>query len=289
VNFREPLEMANTVQRYLRILGEQKRPVKFLVSRVLWRTRLCSLFQIYREGYRLRFYPTALSAILWVDPQDRAQDEAFLTRYLREKDIVVDVGANIGVLELTAASVVGPKGRVYGLEAHPRTYGFLRKNIALNSSSNIILFNLALGEKESEIVFSDFRGDDQNRVLETGRGIPVRMARLDDVPIPDRHIQLLKIDVEGYEKFVLEGAPKTLQKVSCIYFESCESHFSRYGYACSDVIGLLVRKGFTVLKLVDSERIVPVHAYYCSSECENLMAVRPLEDFLKRTQFHMTA
>ena len=238
--------------------------------------------------YRLKFYPTALSAILWIDPRDRWSDEDFLRRYLKEKDIVVDVGANIGDLALTAASVVGTEGRVYSFEAHPRICGFLRKNVALNSCSNVVIFNVALGDKESEILLSDSRGDDQNHVSENGRGISVRMARLDDLPIPEQHIQLLKIDVEGYEKFVLEGAPKTLDRVSCIYLESWEGHFSRYGYACRDVIELLAKKGFTVLKLMESQSVVPVGAGYSSGTLENLIAVRELEDFLERTSFGLT-
>jgi FkbM family methyltransferase len=282
-------KMVNTAQRYLKILREQPNMPKFLVSRVLWRTGLCSLFQIQKEGYRLKFHPTALSAILWIDPQDRGNDEAFLKRYLKEGDTVVDVGANIGDLTLTAALAIGPKGKVYSLEAHPRTYGFLRKNIALNNCSNIILFNLALGDKESEIFFSDLKWDDQNHVSGSSRGISVKMARLDHLALLESHIQLLKIDVEGYEKFVLDGASTTLGKVSCIYFESWERHFSKYGYACRDVINLLTGKGFTVLKFVDNESVVPVKVDHSSTVCENLVAVRTLEDFLERTQFRLTA
>lgn len=281
--------MANTAQRYLKILREQPNVSRFLASRVLWRTRLCSLFQIRKEGYRLKFHPTALSAILWIDPEDRRSDEAFIKSYLEKQDTVVDVGANVGDLTLTAAVAVGPKGKVYSLEAHPRTYGFLQKNIALNKCSNVILFNLALGDKESEIFFSDLRGDDQNHVSENSRGVPVKMARLDDLPLPESHIQLLKIDVEGYEKFVLEGASRTLEKVSCIYFESWERHFGRYGYACRDVTNLLAKKGFTLLKLVGNESVVPVEDEHTSITCENLVAVRELRDFLERTQFHLTA
>lgn len=280
--------MANTAQRYWKIIKDQKHVVRFLVSRILWRSRLCSLFQIRKGGYRVKFYPTALSAVLWIDPQDRQSDEVFFRRYLKERDTVVDVGANIGDLALTAASVVGPGGRVYGLEAHPRTYGFLRKNVALNNCPNITLFNLALGERESEVCFSSLRGDDQNHVSKNGRGISVRMVRLDDLPILEPHIQLLKIDVEGYEKFVLEGAPRTLERVSCVYFESWERHSRRYGYACRAVIELLGKSGFIVLKLMEDELVVSVQPDHTSIDCENLVAVRVLEDFLERTQFQLT-
>jgi FkbM family methyltransferase len=280
--------MANIAQHYVKILGEQKHVLRFVLSRILWRTRLCSLFSIDKGTYRLKFYPTALSAILWIDPQDRGSDEAFFRRYLREKDIVVDVGANIGDLSLTAASVVGTEGRVYSLEAHPRTYDFLQKNIALNKCSNITSFNVALGDRESQMLLSDIRGDDQNHISNNGQGISVRMERLDDLPILEQHIELLKIDVEGYEKFVLEGAPKTLDVVSCVYLESWEAHFSRYGYACRDVIDLLAKKGFTILKFNENDSVAPVNAEHSSRHLENLIAVRVLEDFLERTRFYFT-
>ena len=202
----------------------------------------------------------------------------------------MDVGANIGDLTLAAASVVGPKGRVYSLEAHPRTYGFLCSNVALNGSLNVVPFNVALGDKESEVFFSDMgRGDDQNHVSENNQGISLKMVKLDDLPITEPRIQLLKIDVEGYEKFVLEGASRTLERVSCIYFESWERHFKRYGYACSDVTKLLVAKGFTILRVIGNESIVPVKMDHNSTACENLIAVRVLEDFLERTQFRLEA
>jgi FkbM family methyltransferase len=278
----------NTAQRYLKILRGQPHALKFLASRVLWRTRACSLFEIRKEGYRLKFHPTALSAILWIDPQDRQEDEMFLKRYLRKGDVVVDVGANIGDLTLAAASVVGAEGKVYSLEAHPRTYGFLCSNVALNHCSNVATFNVALGDKKSEIFFSDMgRGDDQNHVSENNQGMSLKMVRLDDLSVTEPRIQLLKIDVEGYEKFVLEGASRTLEKVACVYFESWERHFKRYGYACSDVTRILSEKGFAILKLVGVDAVAPVEIDHNSTVCENLMAVRELEDFLERTKFHL--
>ena len=106
--------------------------------------------------------------------------------------------------------------------------------------------------------------------------------------ISQRACHFLKIDVEGYEKFVLEGAPSTLDRVSCVYLESWEGHFSRYRYACRDVTNLLAKKGFTVLKLMENQSVVPVSTDYSSRTLENLIAVRELEDFLERTRFGLT-
>ena len=281
--------MIHTAQRYLQILRRQRRPGRFLASRILWRSRLCSLFEIDKGTYRLKFYLTALSAILWIDPQDRSDDESFFQRYLKPGDTVVDVGANIGDLALTASVLVGAGGKVYCIEAHPRTYRFLRNNVALNKFTNMDLLNLALGDKDSEIRFSDMRDDDQNRVSENGSGIAVKMMRLDDVSIPEHSVELLKIDVEGYEKFVLEGARRTLERVDCIYFESYEARFNKYKYSCGDVISLLENSGFRLFRLAASDAIVPVDSNYSSSYCENLIAVRNLEAFRERTGFRIAA
>ena len=108
---------------------------------------------------------------------------------------------------------------------------------------------------------------------------------MDDLPISEGCIELLKIDVEGFEKFVLEGAPQTLSKVSCVYIESDEAHFAKYGYSCADVIGLLQDSGFTMLRLTDDGAVAPICSQYSSVHCENLIAVRNLKTFLERTGF----
>lgn len=202
----------------------------------------------------------------------------------------MDIGSNIGDLTLAGACVVGREGKVYSFEPHTRTYRFLAANIALNECLNVVAFNLALGDKQSEMLLVDLgRSDDQNRVSEEGRGMPVKMARLDDLLPSESWIQLLKIDVEGYEKFVLEGASRTLEKTSCVYFESSEGHFKRYGYNCGDVITILENKGFKVFRLVGEDSLAPCGVNCSSETLENLIAVRQTEEFLTRTQFHLTA
>jgi FkbM family methyltransferase len=280
----------NTARQYYNILRGQAHPWRFLASRVLWRSGFCSLFTIRKEGYRLKFYPTALSAILWIDPQDRQDDETFLRRYLRTGDTFVDIGSNIGDLTVAAACMVGREGKVYSFEAHPRTYSFLSANVALNECLNVLIFNVALGNRESEIFLVDVgTSDDQNRVSENGGGISMKMTRLDDVPIAERYVQLLKVDVEGYEKFVLEGAPRTLGNTSCVYFESWERHFRRYGYTCGDLLEILVANGFKVFKLAGNDTLAAVELGYKSAKLENLIAVRDLDEFLSRTRFHLAA
>lgn len=264
------------------ILRRQERPLKFLASRVLMRLKISSLFSIRRDGVKLRFHPTSLSAQMWINPMERRADEAFFRSYLRRGDVVIDVGANVGSLTAVAARAVG-HGQVYAIEPHPRIYGFLKNNLALNRFANVVTFNLALGDRVQQVKVSDSRSDDQNRI-DAESGLSIEMRRLDDLGIREPHISLLKIDVEGYEKFVLQGATETLKRVSCIYFESSEQLYQRYDYSTRDVLLLLARANFSVYRMTNEGRIQAVTDDYSALRPENWIAVRSLEEFLRRSQ-----
>jgi FkbM family methyltransferase len=276
--------MTNILQR----LAREKYPVRFALSRILWALKLSSFITMQRQGYRLRFYPSSTSAMMWVDPLNSPQDENLFHRMLRPGDLVIDVGANIGALTLCASTLVGAAGKVISIEAHPRTYAYLQGNLALNRVANVESFNLAMGEKEGSIHFTDQRADEQNVVTTEDRGIPVPMKRLDALPIAPGPIELLKIDVEGYEKFVLEGAAGLLDRTRCVYFESWEHHFQRFGYGCCDLFHRLTEHGFQLLKIVEEKELVLLSENHISHRCEDLLAVRDLEHTLQRLGLPLT-
>lgn len=269
--------------RVTQIFRDEKRPIKFLVSRVLCRSGLCRALMIQRPGYRLRFHPTCLSAELWVY-RSRMSDEQFLARYLKAGDVVVDIGANIGTHSLKAASMIGATGRVIAFEAHPKTFCYLRQNVQLNGFVNIQLHHSALGDRTGTVNFSDKSADDQNHVVETG-GIEVPVKILDESLNVD-HVDLLKIDVEGYERFVLEGARQVLSRTQCVMYESWDRHCEKFGYRAQDLNKLFRDLGFGVYRLA-GEQLVAVPGEHGSAECENLIAIRDPDHFLQRTGYRL--
>lgn len=275
------------IVKKIKIILSQQKPIKYLMGRILYKSGLCILFKIQRNGYSLHFSPSALSATLWVYP-DRHQstEEYFFQKYLKMGDKVIDIGANIGVLAIRAALSVGVEGQVYSVEPHPRIYQYLLNNIKLNKLKNVQTFNYAMGESsEDSIVFSQKADDSQNQVVKMGQGISVTMKKLDDLPIKESEINLLKIDVEGYEKFVLEGGSQLLDRIQCIYFESWEVHFTKFGYKTTDVIALLRDKGFQCFKMFDHSTLTSVSQGYTSEKCEDLIAVKDIKLLLERTGF----
>src|SRR5262249_1009140 len=154
-------------------------------------------------------------------------------------------GANVGLLTIVGSKAVGSTGKVYAFEPHPRIFKYLKGNIELNHSKNVNARNIALGEKVGTVTFSDQRMDDGNHIVPEGTGMKVKMERLDEALSPVKKINLLKIDVEGYERFVFQGGRSCLERTQCIYFESSRELFQRYSYECSDLLMDLRSTGFT--------------------------------------------
>jgi FkbM family methyltransferase len=273
------------LRKYVDILRTHDMPFRFLVSRLLWRSRLCLLLKIRRDYYVIRFQPSNLCAEFWMRANDRQEEERLLASYLCEGDCMVDVGANVGTLALTAASCVGRAGMVHAFEGHPRIYRYLQKNVALNGFENVRAVNLAIGEISGATQFSDMRSDDQNSIIRSSKGgITVPMRPLDALGIVEPVIHLLKIDVEGYERFVLEGARELLKRTQAVYFESWDRHFGKYGYSSADVFRILRGAGFRVYK-VGERTLLEIGEDYRSNQIENLLALRAPEHFLQRTSF----
>lgn len=258
--------------RLLKRLRAEPAPIRMVASRVLWHTPLARAITIQRPGYRIRFHPSAVSAETWHLPKLISAEERFVARTLKSGDTYVDVGANVGLLALRAASIVGPTGRVIAIEAHPATFSYLQDNIRLNGFG-ITAIHAAAGDANGVIRFSSGRSDDQNHVvIDSEEGIDVAVKRLDEM-VPPGPITLLKVDVEGFELPVFLGAPAVLSRTRTIMFESWDQHVVRYDYRVADILKLLRDAGFRITRLHEDHEL-PIAGEHTSVHCENLIAHR---------------
>jgi FkbM family methyltransferase len=160
---------------------------------------------------------------------DRGYEPATLRlfdRVLRPGDLMIDVGANIGVMTLHAAMRVGRTGMVLAMEPHPLHFHRLIQNVELNRLTQVTALNVALGETPERRMIFDLpqeNGGSASLLAEGGSRIAagaVDVRRLDDIVARiDRRPRLIKIDVEGFEPQVLRGAPETLARGAVICME----------------------------------------------------------------------
>lgn len=166
-------------------------------------------------------------------------------------------------------------------------YKCLERSIEFNKIDNVYTYDMALGDTVGLIWSSDIinSNDRQNSVSTNGDGIKIPMCRLDDLPINEEKIALLKIDVEGYEKFVLHGARRLIERTDVIYFESGDAHYLKYGYRCSELFELLIEWGFELFRIIRETTISPVRSGYVAND--NILAVRDIRSFCKRTSYEI--
>jgi FkbM family methyltransferase len=217
-----------------------------LIYKFLFYTKLGPLFSFATQGIRLRLFPSDMTFEAWKSPANyRTADKDFLERVLKPGDLVVDVGANIGMISIRSAKLVGQSGRVIAIEPNPIIAPFCKENTRLNDLENVTVFQTALGAQEGFTSFNCDRSDDCSRVTESG-AVTVPITTLDKVMEidPKREIDLLKIDVEGYEFEVMGGAVRTLQRTRLIYIEVDAPNYSRYGRRTEEMINLLNSHGF---------------------------------------------
>ena len=175
-------------------------------------------------------------------------DMGYLLHVLRAEDVFVDVGANVGSYSILAGRVVG--ARTYALEPVPDTYKRLVANIRVNHSEGIVrCINNGVSAAPGFAKFTS-NLDSMNHVLgneeedEHSSSVSVAVTTLDDI-LANEAPSLLKIDVEGYESPVVEGASRTLQKAS-IHSVIMEMNGSgaRYDYKESRIVEKMLEYGF---------------------------------------------
>lgn len=278
------------MQRFHQLLArirEEPDKVRFLLSRALWVSGLCRFITFgFPAGYRMRFYPSSMSAGLWRKRNLRADDADFVAAYLQAGETFVDVGANVGQLSLAAATRVTRSGRVIAIEAHPRICKYLLGNVRLNGLT-IEVHNTAIGSTDGEIVFTDFRSDDMNFACATpppgGAALRVPVRALDSI-VGNRPVDLLKVDVEGFEVALIAGAGKTISNCRCLYIEDSELNLRRAGTSRAELYDRLIDHGFELFHL-RAGRLERASPDIPGPDDDNLIAVRQsdLPDLLART------
>jgi FkbM family methyltransferase len=152
------------------------------------------------------------------------KDVVFLQNFFNQESVVGDVGAHIGIMTIPFALHAK---EVHSFEPVPATRETLEKNISINNLTNVKVYPYALGAQErEEFAHSESAIDAaQYTVLTESHAdsdISVQVKRLDNLI---EHADLLKIDAEGMEISVLEGAQKLLENNHPSIF--CEINFGQ--------------------------------------------------------------
>ncbi|MEM7162579.1 MAG: FkbM family methyltransferase [Bacteroidota bacterium] len=167
-----------------------------------------------------------VNALFYQFDYKEKNDIQLYSRMIGQNDCILDIGANTGLYSLIAASK-SASCKVIAFEPNPINTERLKKNIHLNSLKNIEIEKYALGEDDGEI---DFFVPKDNEISDTSSAVkefseltyggrkewkPIKIEQLSIDSYIERKklekVSFIKIDVEGYELFVLKGAQHTIR------------------------------------------------------------------------------
>lgn len=240
-----------------------KNILKLILPRILYLSLLDLSRKLYISYIRLthlsfkkgfhRFTFKKISFLLYLNPSNGYDDfglynrknlvkdsiSNYLSRVLKNDSVFVDIGSNNGVYTILS-SKLAPKGTIYSFEPIHYLNKKIQKSISKNNSKNIVLHSYACGDKKSEATINinpiHTGTSSLIRNNESIHNQKVKVIRADS--IIKTKVDLIKIDVEGYELFVLKGLNKLLKKYrpQIIFefnedlFEEIHSYLSSFEY-----------------------------------------------------------
>lgn len=244
----------------------RKRCLRFFSSALLQNVRDKKLrpFDIdeeglwFKTGYGFSVFSNLTNRILELDvnPFWEEKESVFIINNVKQGDVFVDVGANIGYFSMLAARQKAKK--VLAIEPIPTTFDFLTKNIRHNNFGDIIkAFNVALGSEEGISKCVSSRGPKNHIEYEVDNihaGLPVieaRVTTLDNLQKNEKQterIDFIKVDIEGYEYEFLMGARVTISNFRpTILMEIVDSRLAKYNASSKQVFDFMTDLGYMYL------------------------------------------
>jgi FkbM family methyltransferase len=193
-----------------------------------------------------------------------ASETAFIASALRPTDVCLDVGANVGYYTLLMARVAS-EGKVHAFEPDPVNHGLLSVNVALNRLSNVVLNQVALGSEpgESTFVVADDRAfssfkDTGRQVVREVTSVPVTSVDEYVVRGGIPRVDVMKVDVEGAEGVVVEGAASLLGDASrrprLLMLELYSANHRVFGESIDGIVERLERSGYEPFVIENGRR-----------------------------------
>ncbi len=212
----------------------------------------------------------------------------FLRRFLRPGMAVADIGAHHGLYSITAARCVGPSGRVDAFEPSPAAFRRLRWHLRLNRAGGVAAHPYAIADRRARSTLHVPAGGVDTlsslRPPGVGRG-RVRRVEVDVLPLDEAAerggwpgLDLVKLDAEGAEAAVLDGAPRVIARHRPIWlFEALDATSAAWGLSGQALVERFCRLDCLIFEFTPTGWLrphAPRVAYPLQRNCNLLAAPR---------------
>ena len=217
-----------------------------------------------------------------------------MNKFIKDGDIILEIGANIGCFTIPYSKKVGSNGKVYAFEPQKFIFNLLKKNIECNELKNVQIFNNAIGSTNSILELNDFdysqpgnfggiglKEDYDNSYCAKIKGIKknkIKALTLDNF-LNLKKCNFLKIDVELMELSVLEGARDFINKFKPIIW--IENHRDYPNYLNKHLLKINYKPFWAATMLFNPDNyFLNENNYYVNTQTINTLAIPKEKDFL---------
>lgn len=132
--------------------------------------------------------------------------------HLKEGDIVIDIGAHIGLFTVKAAKIVGNNGKVIAIEPEPENLEILKKNMELNNLKNVVVVNKGIWSSKKHLKMLKGQYNRSHSFIDdhpekTSEELILQVDSLDNIlmELDIKAVDFVKMDIEGSEIEALNG------------------------------------------------------------------------------------
>lgn len=243
------------------------------------------------QGYKILLdpYDSILNLELLKYGTSYEQFEAKLfEEYIREGDVVLDIGAHVGYYTFIAAKKAGDFGKVYAFEPDPNNFTLLKKNVELNGFKNVVLINKAVSNQNEEITLylsDNDRGSHSTYKRQDSKGhITVKAIMGDEFfKNNDTRVDVIKMDIEGAEPAAIAGMSHliTKNKNITLFTELYPSLLVSAGSNTEQYLSTLKKHGFRLYNIDEDMRRIELISdnsllenYFEKCEYTNLLCLK---------------
>jgi len=211
------------------------------------------------EGFRLKVDPRdeGVVSFLLTTGKYEPYEVSLIEQIVKDGHFVVDIGANIGYHSVILAKLVGSSGHVMSCEPDENNFSMLMTNLDLNHlSARVNTVKCAIGEKNGSITLYKNEhnlGDHRTYANDTSmqQRIEVPMYTVDHLVPPGTKVDMVKMDIQGFEYFALKGMNRLLRenKDLTIFMEFWPDGFREAGCDPKEVANFLLKQEFETYKI----------------------------------------
>jgi len=235
-------------------------------------------FNVSRAGLKWRLNPSnnVEADFFWLGIKDPWQI-FHAVRFLSPGCVIFDIGANFGYYSCVLANVLKKNCTIYAFEPFPSNHARLATNITLNGLESCVrICRMGLSDSEGTASMK-FVPDNTGQTHITGRTGDIGLTTIDDFAGREdiEDIAFIKIDVEGFELFVLRGGARTIRRCKpTILIEVTTLTLERFGLTAKDVLVQLIDYDYDLF-LVSRSKLVKLTDFSENMACKDVFCVHP--------------